>query len=271
MIRVKSVTLWGDGPYSDPINVTPHESDIILDNGAIVETVCTTESLTGGSLDIIFSGVSLAPFTTPAMNVTYNYAKYLGYNTGGVISEDMGNLENNFPTRSVRASLNLPFSKKPRYTKLCTEYWPGGACKNDTAIYTPFNIDTYIDPLDATGTLENFYTHDEVEFYNEKNGNYTLDSSIQSLYLGESGSTDTAKDFGDALRAKNIEFLQIFFNNPNEYLQVCPGKTLDECAEINPAKMANFALYKATQVVYQAQYGIAPDYIELFNEPEGGW
>lgn len=229
--------------------------------------MCSLDTPT--DMNITFSGGGLDPFYAPAVNMTVPYSSYLAYNTGGVVSEDNGTLESNFPTRAVRTSINLPFNKETRYTKSC-EYWPNNTCKVDTITYTPFSLDTYISTGSVTGSLENFYTHEDEVFYIYKNNIYHNEGSILSLYVDASGATDV-KRMSENLKARNIDLLQVFFGGPHDYMVECNGRDISDCAEINPARMREFALYKAIQLVYQAKHGVSPEFIELFNEPEGGW
>lgn len=88
--------------------------------------------------------------------------------------------------------------------------------------------------------------------------------------MDASGTTD-AKRMSDNLKARNIDLLQVFFGGPHDYLVGCNSQDISVCAAIDPARMREFALYKAIQLVYQAKHGVSPEFIELFNEPEGGW
>lgn len=77
--------------------------------------------------------------------------------------------------------------------------------------------------------------------------------------------------FLDGVADRNLDWVQIFMASPTDYtVQDGGGADLSGNLTIE----ANFAAFKAAQLVFQGRYGShpkAPRWIELFNEPEGIW
>ncbi len=236
---------------------------ITLPNGVVVESSCTAGVSTTTAIAVAFPVKN--PVNTYGAGVNLAYPGDVSFfsNLDTVKTADDGN----FPTAIVRSAINLPFNKTQSYTKSCTRY-KADKVTCDMYTYNTFSLSSYITSSSPTKALDFLSQNDTQQYFTSTNGVYRSTGSIQDKYL--SGSM-AAKDFYAQLVAKKIDWLEVMFEVPYDFVTACNKQALADCAYLTPGKGNDFALFKAAKVVYQARYGIVPKYIELFNEPEGGW
>lgn len=168
---------------------------------------------------------------------------------------------------SVRASINTPFAKTQLYTK------------DANGNFKPFTInsyldknDSYLDKNDVSKSLSLFEDNIDVQFYSKNGSSYVpYNNKLREIFESDKDQL-SARNFSNELKNKNISYMQIMFQNPYEFVTSCKsGAPLDECSIFNSEKAYESGLYKAANLVFQTRYGIAPEYVEIFNEPEGAW
>ncbi|MGN6524899.1 MAG: hypothetical protein ACTHL8_00785 [Burkholderiaceae bacterium] len=168
--------------------------------------------------------------------------------------------------KSVRASLNLPFT--PRGASYVD---PVNGC-------TAASLSTMgVHANNVTSTLAFLDTWDTTPIYKNKTCSGTpvsmRDTMGTSTGCGVAGSFQGAC-LMDGTAARNVDWVEVFFTSPLDYLDDCTSPNNPDCDRIEETTIPDFAWYRAAQLVYQGRFGnapAAPKYIELFNEPEGTW
>lgn len=167
---------------------------------------------------------------------------------------------------TIRAPFNMPFATQ----------FDALSYYNDTPGHcVQTNLTTMgVSAANLAGTLAFFTNYLSTPIYGTSNCT-GASTSIAALF-GSTANCASPTSFAgacflDGIADRNLDWVQIFMASPTDYT-VQDGGGADLSGNLSTE--ANFAAFKAAQLVFQGRYGNhpkAPRWIELFNEPEGIW